>query len=147
MDVEELQIRMSMNTSEVNTGFGRVTAGLGGMKHELEGAGIHAESVGKSFKKVLHEISDMSPLTGMAIRGALNPMVAILLTTVYVGKQLIDTLKEENKWAEEFGKTLARSYLIAQNAAQKAADAIVKLRETQREWMERIREGKPGEKE
>ena len=55
---------------------------------------LKAESSGRAFHKLLHEISIASPELGMALRFALSPVGGTIMTAVYALKTLQDAEKE-----------------------------------------------------
>src|SRR2546430_826100 len=147
MDVEELQIRMGMNTSEVQTGFGRISSGFTGFKHDMEGAGFHVEGVGRTFKRVLHSISDESPLLGTAIRLAFNPIVGSMLGAVTVFKLFHTAMKAFEKELDEAAERMAKPFANVREAILKAREAMAGKGVAIEERHAQLEKGKPGEAE
>jgi hypothetical protein len=147
MDIEELQIRMAMKTDEVKSGFERISHFFSGFKDELEEMGVHAESTGKTWKKVLHGIADASPLAAAALRAYFDPFVATLQLALAGFKSIHSGLKEFEKELDAAAERMAQPFAKVRDAILKAREAIAGKAVAVEERREQLERGKPGEAE
>jgi hypothetical protein len=83
---------------------------------------IHAESQGRAFHKVLHEITSASPLLGAALRLALNPVVGLLTLLAMA----VEAFRE--KWSQAAEEAKQRSEGLVE-AFNRALDSAQELKE------------------
>jgi hypothetical protein len=70
---------------------------------------IHAESSGRAFHRLLHEISHESPIMGEALRLALNPVTGMIMGGVLALHYFKQKQEEARKAAEQAANTYASS--------------------------------------
>jgi hypothetical protein len=113
---EELSLKLGVDQSQVAPELEsfkqRVTAATG----QASGGFLHVESAGRSFKKVLHEISAESPLMGAALRAAINPITAVILTVAAAFQQFREQQKEAAAESKREAKEVRDAWVEAQEA-------------------------------
>jgi hypothetical protein len=113
---EKLMLILGIDQSQVAPGLEtfrqKVTSATGNASTSF----LHVESAGRSFKKVLHEISAESPLMGAALRAALTPVTAVIITVATAFQQFRDQQKEAAAEAKRAAKEVRDAWIEAQEA-------------------------------
>src|SRR6266576_3008073 len=94
MDTEEIQIKLQMKADQLNQELRKIQQESEKAAKHVGDSFVHVEGKGRAFKKLLHEISDVSPIMGIALRGALDPTVALIIG-------ITNALKEYEKEQEK----------------------------------------------
>src|ERR1044071_4220001 len=85
---------------------------------------VHAGNGAREFHRTLHQITEASPVLGLALKAALSPVGAIL-TGLGIGfKFASEAIKEMNAEAKEMEKLFAQPLFNAAKAAANAEKAI-----------------------
>ena len=92
---------------------------------------LHAESSGKAFHKLLHEITEVSPEMGIALRLALSPVGGVIMAAVYAFKQMHDAEKEAEAAAAELFKVAA---LGLGNMKESTHEATIEIGDMNRQY-------------
>ncbi len=145
MTEEEFLIKLGFKTDQLEGGTKRAKQLLHEFQEGAEHSFVHAESKGRSFKKVLHEISDVSPLLGLGIRAFLDPTVAIMLALVQIMKDFEKEQEKAIKQSEEIAKHETEHYMHTFEGAAKAAAEIRKGRDEHEKFLASLNQEKPAE--
>ena len=90
---EEVVVRTGIDNSAIGRGMRQFAAAIGQGAQGAHGALVHVESAGKAFHKVLHEISQTSPVMGEALRLAVSPVTGVLLGAVMLFERVHEHIK------------------------------------------------------
>lgn len=134
MDSEEILIKLGFKTDGIQQGAQQVGHAMKKAGEESEFAFVHAESKGKTFKKILHEISDTSPLLGLALRAALDPVVAIMVSITMAFKAVDKAFEDSDKRLEKMAEKEAKHQVAIAEANERAAESIRKRGDAQDEF-------------
>src|SRR6266550_3125758 len=126
MDTEEVVIKMGFDAHGVSQGAQKISDVMGQTSGHVAEHFVHVESQGKAFKKVLHEISDVSPLMGNAIRLALDPISGIMMSIVSLIKMVQKAFEESDKAMETMAANEAKRQRAKEEALSKGVDAVNK---------------------
>ncbi len=133
MDTEEVIVKMGFDTHGVSIGAQKMSDIMGQSSGHVAEHFVHAESQGKAFKKLLHEIADVSPLMGNAFRLAMDPIAGLMMVISSGIKMVINGFEESSKRAEELGEKIAKHQIAIAEARDKGTDAFRKQNQTEAE--------------
>src|SRR5947207_9124488 len=145
MDTEEIQIKLQMKADQFNQGLRSIQQESEKTGHQVGEHFIHAESKGKAFHKMLHEISDISPIAGIAIRTALDPITTVILGITSALQAYEKEQEKAIKQSEEYAKREVNHYMLAFDAAAKSRDEIRKGNDEQAKFEAQIGREKPAD--
>lgn len=74
--------------------LGKKTKGAADANEEHSKSFLHAESSGRAFHRLLHGITEESPLAGLALRAMMDPMSAGIMAGVYAVQRLKEDIKQ-----------------------------------------------------
>src|SRR6266446_4526843 len=126
MDTEEIQIKMQLKADQLNQELRNVQRESQKTGEHVGDSFVHAEGKGRAFKKLLHEISDVSPIMGIALRAALDPTVALIIGITSDMKEYEKEQEKAIKKSEEYAKKETERYIKAFDAAAKSREEIRK---------------------
>ncbi len=86
---------------------------------------IHLESNARQYHRILHQITETSPLLGLALRAALTPIGALLAGVVIGLKLLTKASEESQKAAEAHGKVAVEQFSALSSAAIEAGNDVM----------------------
>ncbi len=147
MDTEEIQIKLGLKADQLNQELRNVQNEMGKTGEHAKHSFIHAESQGRAFHKVLHEISATSPLMGIALRAALDPMVAVMFSVIKAFKDYEEEQEKAVKASEARARKETEGYMKTFEASAKAREEVRKGREEQEAFEKNIGREKPAEVE
>src|SRR5947207_1906195 len=147
MDTEEIQIKLGLKADQLNQELRNVQTEMGKTGEHARHSFIHAESQGRAFHKVLHEISATSPLMGIALRAALDPMVAAMFAVIKAFKDYEEEQEKAVKASESRARKETEGYMKTFEASAKAREEVRKGREEQEAFEKNIGREKPAEVE
>ena len=101
---------------------------------------LHAESSGRAFHKLMHEISNTSPELGMALRLALSPVGGLLMGAVMAFQKLKQVEEESINTSAAAGEAAAKPFIDTEQVINNAVDAIHKLDTAYSEWVKNVGE-------
>src|SRR5713101_2300841 len=91
---EEILVKMGMDISEIKAAMVKAQDAVGEFSQSAGKGLLHAESGARAMHRLLHDITQSSPLLGTALRLAISPVAgAVIATTVaftYFKKKLDD---------------------------------------------------------
>lgn len=146
MDTEEILIKLGFKTDELSQGAQRIKNEMQQAGEHSELAFVHAESRGRAFKKVLHEISDVSPLMGIGLRLALDPIVGIMIAITQAFKDFEAQNEKITKAVEADAKRRTGKKMEEIEAAEKANAVARKGAEAQEEFERKLGAKSPAER-
>lgn len=116
MQAEELAVKLRVDQSGVANDLQQFRNNVAGATDHAAKSFMHVESAGRSFKKLFHEIAQESPLLGMAIRLAFDPVVAVLVGATMAIKAFSESQREAAEEAKKAAKETAEAWAEAQEA-------------------------------
>lgn len=126
MTAEEIKIKLGLDSRELDEGTRKAIQQIANMGHESEKTFVKVGNAGKSFKKVLQELSHEAPIAGLALKMAFSPMVGIL-TAITMGVVAIkNEIKELGEYATKLGNFTSKRIGNDAEAAKVAARANAK---------------------
>lgn len=134
MDTEEVILKMGFDTHGVSEGAQKVSAIMGQTSEHVAEHFVHAESQGKSFKKLLHEISDVSPLMGNAFRLAMDPIAGLMMVMTSGMKAVVHAFEESDKRMEEMAAHGAKRQREKEEADAKGLEAVEKQKQAEADF-------------
>jgi hypothetical protein len=133
MPDDDLLIRIK--TLADNYGLKQVQAELDTLKgatheatkaaHEHAHGFAHAETAGRAFHHLLHEVTKESPILGEALRLALNPTTGLILGGVLAMEFFKRRAEEARKAAAEWAKETSEGFIKSAESADKLKTAAV----------------------
>jgi hypothetical protein len=104
LTVEEIKIKLGLDSQELDEGTRKALSKIAGFGNEAHKSFLHAESGGRAFHKVLHQLTEQSPLLGNAMRLALSPIGGMfaIITAAAVG--LHQEIEKLNGVMDKFDK-------------------------------------------
>lgn len=123
MTREQITLKLGLDSADAEIGAARVNRAMQGIGQSGHKSFLHAQTGAKGFKKMLHEIIDVSPIMGNALRLAISPAAGIFMAAAAGVGYLHEKLKKMN---EEWDKT-------ATDASKPIVDMKANLRDAAKE--------------
>ena len=102
---------------------------------------LHAEGAGRSFHRVLHSISEESPIMGMALRMALSPVPGLMMAAAWGMHSLIKAEKDAAQAAHDAAEEMSHGMGNVRDAAQQAAEDIATHNRDFEDWLVNLHKG------
>lgn len=131
------EYRIRISTITETTGLQDAESGLkkvGGAAEEAHHGFVHAESSGKAFHKLLHGLTEESPLLGAALRVALNPVSGALMAAAWGFREIIRLEEESKKAAEESAEAMGHSVGNMKESIREASEEIARANREFENW-------------
>lgn len=140
-EAESVSLKLGVDGSQVEPEMQkfkqRVTSGLGESKQWFEKAG----SEGRSFKKVLNEITEQSPIMGSALKFAISPVVGMLAAVTLGFAYAKGKIDEFNKSLDEMRDKNAKAFgASASEKAKAVADRVDSIEEKYKKFYEGLKD-------
>ena len=116
IDARQVLLKLGVDTSQVGPKMDEFNRKVGQSSGHAHNSIMHVESAGRAFHRVLHQLTEQSPLLGIGLRLALNPIVGIIMAVAMA----FQSLREEQKKAAEEAKKYAKE---SQDAWMEAIEA------------------------
>ncbi len=146
MDTEEVVIKLNLDGHGVAKGAQTMQEAIGHAGDHVQEHFIHAENQGRAFKKLLHEISDVSPLIGAGFRLLSDPLSGLMYTMTNGLKAVHKAFEEFEKSMEKMAEAEAKRETARQEAKTKTLDILAKQKEAHEEFEKKLETaGKSGE--
>ncbi len=145
MDTEEIQIKLQMKADQLNQELRKIQQESEKAAKHVGDSFVHVEGKGRAFKKLLHEISDVSPIMGIALRGALDPTVALIIGITNALKEYEKEQEKAIKRSEEHAKHETDRYMKTFDAAAKSREELRKGNDEQAKFEAQIGREKPAD--
>lgn len=132
--IDQILLRLGIDQSQVFTGLNDFKKKVEDATGHAHKSFVHAGTGAKEFHKVLHQITEESPILGTALKAVFSPIGAVLggatLAFTYLNKQL----EEFNKHLDEMTEKAVKPMVNYHEAAKKAAEEVNKAVEAEKKW-------------
>lgn len=132
--IDQILLKLGIDQSQVGPGLQSFRAKVNQAMKGAHGSLIHVESAGKSFKKLLHELTAASPGLGYALRLAVSPITGIMLGAVAVFAYFNEKIKEADRELNKMASENARPLFHLRDVIRETASEIERLRGEFRKW-------------
>jgi hypothetical protein len=149
-DAPEFKVRITGDASGLQQAGRESEAALGNITKETKKSSeaniehsksfVHAESSGRSFHRLIHQITEDSPALGAALQLALNPVSGSIIAATLLFRELNRQIEESNKRADEMAAAFARPMGDMKKAISEAIDEIHAADVAYDDWAKHLNE-------
>jgi hypothetical protein len=127
--IEEMNLKLGIDQSNVDPGLMSFTQKVNAATEKAAAAFDKVEHSGRGFHKVLHSITEASPLLGGALQAALNPIGGTLMAATIAYAYFNKKIEEGNADLDRLGSLGKQKLGDVKEAAKDAAKEVAALSE------------------
>src|SRR3954447_684015 len=105
---EEILLKLGLDAQSFSNGVQNIKQKLQGFSEEGHKSFIHASNGAREFHKVIHQLTEQSPLLGTALQAAISPIGGALIGATLGFTYFQEKLKEWNKEMDEASTEAAK---------------------------------------
>lgn len=125
--LEEMRLKLGVDQSSVTPELNSFKDNVKNATDHAHVSFMHAESSGRAFHKVLHGISEQSPVMGAALRLALSPVAGTLMAAGMAFAYVNRLIEEGNQRLDKMAEIGRMSFGNVKEAAVEAGKVVEEL--------------------
>lgn len=133
---EEVRAKLSLDTSTL----GRAKREISEFSQHGHSGFVHVGTPARAFHKVMHEITEQSPIMGRALMIALNPTVGVLGAVAAGFGYAVEKLKEFNKHLDEMRDKNLKPITNAAGAAEAVSSRAMAVRSGSADFIRKMKD-------